>query len=271
MKLHVLISLLLLLPASSFAQCADVANIYSFTYGNHQYELVREKKSWSAASACAYARGGYLLSIDNAAEQQAIFSHLSDSAGIVHSNTIAPDGGGIPYVWLGGNDIAAEGNWKWEHSGLQFWTGLTNGSAAGGLFTHWGTRNNREPDNYLNKQHAAGLGLINWPNGFRGEWNDIDPANELYYVIEIPATSAVVSQSAPARTIISPNPTSSRIAVSGNAEDILLLSVLDATGRVLKSVSRQNAADLSGLADGIYYLRIQWKNHSEIQQVMLVR
>ena len=270
MKLSMLISAILL-SATAFCQCAGTANIYSFTYNAHQYEVVRENRSWNAAKACAAARGGYLLSIDNAQEQAAVFLHVRDSAGISLTNTIAPDGGGIPYVWIGGSDLSTEGIWSWENSGLQFWSGETNGTAIGGLYNNWGTRNNREPDNFIDIQHALGLGLTDWPNGYQGEWNDIDPSNELYYVIEIPAATKIAQQSVVFAISITPNPSTGRIFINANAADINTISVMDRVGRLLKTVHFQNSVDMDDLADGVYYIRIEQKDVVETHPLILTK
>ena len=93
----------------------------------------------------------------------------------------ASDGGGVSYVWLGGNDASSEGTWVW-----------VNGDAFS--YTNWGRA---EPDNYLNQDGLA-MGLENWPAGrsgssafgLAGEWNDIDRGNELTFIVELPLESS---------------------------------------------------------------------------------
>lgn len=115
--------------------------------------------------------------------QYLIFNALNN-ASITNSNTVAPDGGGAAYVWIGGNDLTTEGNWVWDGNndgkGIQFWLGDTSGNPVNNLYNNWG----KEPDNYLNSQDALGLALTNWPLGSAGQWNDIDDSNKLYFVIE---------------------------------------------------------------------------------------
>ena len=55
------------------AQCVNVSNIYTFEYNGHTYEMVKENKTWANAAACAVERGGYLVEITDAAEQDSIF------------------------------------------------------------------------------------------------------------------------------------------------------------------------------------------------------
>ena len=105
------------------------------------------------------------------------------NANIEVDNTVAPDGGGGSYVWLGGNDLAEEGTWIWDGdndgNGTQFWQGAADGAPVGGLYNNWGN----EPDDW-NGQDALGLSLNGWPLGVAGEWNDVDETNSLYFVIE---------------------------------------------------------------------------------------
>jgi hypothetical protein len=38
--------------------------------------------------------------------------------------------------WLGGNDLAVSGEWRWPDGAL-FWLGGSNGSAQNGLYVNW--------------------------------------------------------------------------------------------------------------------------------------
>ena len=115
MKIHTLV-LLIIISTSQVAQsqCSPKAtNIYSFTYSGNNYEIIKEKLNWIDASACAVNRGGKLAEINSQAEQDTLFLNINN-AGILASNTVAPDGGGASYLWLGGNDLSKEGNWVWD-------------------------------------------------------------------------------------------------------------------------------------------------------------
>ncbi len=167
------------------AQCLDTNNVYSFNYAGSNYELVRENKTWVEAAACAVQRGGYLAEINDAAEQGVVYNEIMMNGGITASNTVAPDGGNASYVWIGGTDRGAEGVWLWDGNndgiGPQFWQGTTSGNPVGGLYNNWGN----EPDDW-NGQDGLGLAITDWPLGVSGQWNDVDDANTLYYLIEIP-------------------------------------------------------------------------------------
>lgn len=171
-----------------FSQCASNTNIYTFVYNGKTYEIVKENLDWVSAASCAASRGGSLIEVNSLAEQNSLYSQLINNSGIISSNTTAPDGGGAAYVWLGGNDLATEGNWIWDGdnsgSGPQFWMGTNTGMPVGGLYNNFSSF---EPDNFgTSGQDGLGLAITNWPLGVSGQWNDINENNQLYYVIEYP-------------------------------------------------------------------------------------
>ena len=191
--------------------CAAPANINSFTFNGHTYQIVKEQKSWSAAASCAVSLGGYLAEINSQAEQDSIYNSIQNLAGISSIYTSVPDGGGVAYVWLGDTDLQTEGTWLWDgdndNTGTNFWNGQGSagnggGTAAGGSYVNWGGASSgspNEPDNF-NNQDAAAIGLSGWPSsnpgflGNAGEWNDIDTSNQLYYVVEQNCTDTTITQ-----------------------------------------------------------------------------
>lgn len=223
MKKLLLLSGILFVYLSSFAQCADSTNIYSFTYKGQRYEVVKENKSWSDAVTCAVSRGGYLAHINDKQEDSAVFKQLSDFAGIILSNTTATnDGGGGSYVWLGGNDLASEGAWIWDGdtSGASspFWNGGPGGTLVSGAYQNWGTdavkTSKQEPDNYFDLQDVLAMGLVKWPvgnptttYGLAGQWNDLNDQNALYYLIEYDCaeTTAFIQETSCSASYTSPS------------------------------------------------------------------
>ena len=147
--------------------------------------------------------------IDNEAENTAIFNELSSpAAGITLNQTIANDGGGGAYVWIGGNDLTQEGGWRWDGDNLggsiPFWNGNFNGTNVVGSYQNWGADDagsQAEPDNFNNNQDALGFALTQWPRsttwflGSAGQWNDLDETNTLYYLIEFDGTSCIETTS----------------------------------------------------------------------------
>jgi hypothetical protein len=183
---------------------------FIFQHGVHTYEVVTSGATWTAAAADAASRTvagaqGYLAEVDDAAENTAIFNQLTANLtpGQV-SATVAPDGGGASYVWLGATDRNAEGTWIWDGrntgSGTTIGTGqgaagLGNWASAPGIYNNWGSGFfvgglQAEPDDFNASQDAAGIALTGWPSaqpgglGSAGQWNDVDEGNSLYYVIE---------------------------------------------------------------------------------------
>ncbi len=158
---------------------------FRFTFDGHTYDVITSGLTWADASTAAQNKSingnpGYLARIDSEQENDEIFSQLLnniDSSDF--ANSLAPDGGGASYVWIGANDIQTEGQWVWVDNGAQFWQGDNTGSAVDALYNNWGI----EPDDF-NGQDAAGIALTDWPFGVAGQWNDVDTDNTLYYIIE---------------------------------------------------------------------------------------
>ncbi|MDR2823925.1 MAG: hypothetical protein LBB41_01840 [Prevotellaceae bacterium] len=165
----------------------------NFTYNEHSYVIVKEKKNWQAAMEDARARGGYLVEIGGEDEQAAVWNAVK--AAVSATYTQVPDGGGVAYVWLGALDFYGEGEWIWNgdnESGDMpvFWIGGKNGTAID--YANWGEG---EPDNFTdssvspNGQDFAAIALEAWPQGSgslgkAGQWNDLAGTDLLYYVVE---------------------------------------------------------------------------------------
>ncbi len=261
---RVTIALFMILMAVSITaqECADPANIYQFVYNQKSYEVVKQNMTWTNAAACAVERGGYLAEINNQSEQDEIYHQVKNVAGIDPSNTVAPDGGGASYVWLGGNDIAVEGVWIWDGNndgaGPQFWQGTTSGGPVGGLYNNWGN----EPDNWGN-QDGLGLAITDWPLGVSGQWNDVDDGNNLYFIIEYDYLLGIINPSEKDGFMVYPNPAESfaTIIFSSELNNIITLSVSDNSGKtVIKEdlVTSENTIhlDLDKIEAGIYIITV---------------
>jgi hypothetical protein len=246
------------------AQCASESNIYAFSYDGTNYEIVKEAKNWEDAAACAVERGGFLAIINSAEEQEAIYNAANTDAGIVVENTTAPDGGGGSYIWLGGTDKAAEGDWIWDGnddgSGEQFWQGTsaaTGGTPVGGIYSNWGN----EPDDFGSGQDALGLALTNWPLGTSGQWNDVASSNTLYFVIEYPDESSIEEQNEEGSLLIYPNPSKEFVMIENNTTStIKSLSVLSEQGQLIEKTENTNAIDIRQYSSGTYIIQIEFDN-----------
>ncbi len=235
MKSFLFFSLFCLSPLLVDAQCTiDPNNVYLFMYDGKLYEIVKENQTWTAAAQCAVDRGGYLAEINSQEENDSIFYHMNQ-AGITNSNTVAPDGGGASYLWIGGNDLAVEGEWIWDGDNIgvstQFWQGTSSGSPVGGLYNNWGN----EPDDY-NGQDGLGIAITNWPLGVAGEWNDVDDQNTLYYIIEHPVNSTGFPVIPKGNFLVYPNPSNGVLTIDCTEEsDDLNYQLLDQSGRVVQT------------------------------------
>ena len=193
-QIFALITLSMMLGSFSQLKAGEV----DFEFAGNAYTIVTTGAVWSAASADAQSRmvqgvPGHLCIIESEAENTAIFDKMIE-AGI---NTVAQNGGGIIYGWLGGSDTSAsipgasDGEFFWV-DGSQFWTGGTNGSAFGGAYANFGRP--QEPDNFV-MQHHVGMALEDWVFGEASEWNDVnseDLGNALGYCIEFELSGAAI-------------------------------------------------------------------------------
>lgn len=195
-KINLSISILVLL-AFALSACTSPSGggenkPGSFNYNNHSYKIIKTASNWFTAKNAALAAGGYLVNISDSAENAKIYSELNKYvAASEYSKSVAINGGGATYIWIGANDIKAEGTWKWTNNKVEFWKGGSAGSIVAGQYNNWGKRKNgqhSEPDNSGNKQDAAGIALTQWPKsgslGQKSQWNDVNITNELFYVIE---------------------------------------------------------------------------------------
>ena len=259
-------------------QCANSSNVDSFVYNGQTYEVIKEPKNWADAASCAVQRGGVLAEINNASEQSAIYTALNSNTSITLSSTTAQDGGGKAYVWIGGNDITTEGNWVLngnnDASSTQFWMGTTSGNAVNGLYNHWGSAGSSEPDDYNNNQDALGLSLEAWPNGNAGEWNDLNHANTLYYLVEHSSILGVNDREFNTRTKLFPNPVIDALTIVTDGLDLLDVVVINPLGQELLTLNmeeKMNATkiDFSTFSNGMYLVKMRLKNgNTLIKQVV---
>lgn len=122
--------------------------------------------TWDAAEAYAIGMGGHLATIRNASEDAWVFSTFNQGD---------PNRG----LWIGFNDAAVEGTWRWS-SGESF------------TYTHWGTG---EPNNLGNEDYAVYFPSVPNSGAEVGSWNDGPSASAFRSVVEIvpePAAGSVL-------------------------------------------------------------------------------
>lgn len=266
---------LLIQATNATAQCAEVSAIYSFTYDGRSYEIIKDNKSWVNAAACAVERGGYLAEINSQEEQDAIFTEILN-AQLDSDDTEAPDGYSS-YVWIGGNDILQEGKWIWNGNNdaetTQFWQGVSSGNAVGNLYNNWGSNSmGAEPDNSAagTGQDGLGLAIIDWPLGAAGQWNDVNHANELFYIVEynsLMSTSTFDQHSVE----VYPNPADNYILINSPI-DVESVSVLNAIGQEVKKVgtiATGTAINLDGLTQGMYFIKLGFADGRQVTKKII--
>ena len=265
------------------AQCANQANIYSFSFNGKNYEIIKELKNWTSASACAVERGGHLVHIESSDENSAMMQAVS-AAGISSTYTTVWDGGGIAYLWIGATDKTLEGTWIWDgdnnNTGLNFWigqgtAGSGGGSAVGNAYNNWGTSSwGSEPDDFENNQDGAGIALGSWPYGSPGQWNDIDLANQIYYIVEYEPTGMVDT---PDECKIFPNPANQLISLllTNPGPGNLKISLYSPDGKLLQSTQsppmNKIYLDVSDLINGLYLLSIEKNNQCIKRKIVVIR
>ena len=169
-----------------------------FHFNGHRYKIIKTALSWGDASAAAQSDNGYLANIGSIEENHEIYSRLNRYiAESEYNNTSSTNGGNAAYVWIGASDSDSEGDWIWVNNGQQFWTGLNannGGTPIAGQYNNWGHHSGNdgaqmEPDNSGNQQDHAAIALTEWQLGSgnlgqASQWNDLNEANLLYYIIE---------------------------------------------------------------------------------------
>lgn len=122
-------------------------------------------KTWDTAAQACKAKGLIPARIDTYAQDQLIRKLLWSY--------------NIGLAWLGGNQIAAAGAWRWatltSSNGDQFWSGGVTGAPVGGRFNFWSTA----------RPAAARCLAI---QAVDGRWVDADCSQPLPYVCQKPQT-----------------------------------------------------------------------------------
>ena len=281
-------------------QCADTCNIYSFTYSEKSYEIIKELKTWEEASQCAVERGGYLVHIDSLGEQTAIYDAILAS-GISSTYTSVSNGGGIAYIWIGATDKNTEGTWLWDGnndtSGENFWNGqgangTGDGTAASGEYVNWGGTSKgpcQEPDDYSNNQDAAAIALAGWPSsttnlGIAGEWNDIIVTSSIYYIVEYDTVkssyeecvSGINNIEREVNVKIFPNPSNNKFNLYTGKTPVqnLKLEIFNIDGKIIQNLNLQNSnsavLDLTGNPSGNYFLKLYINDEIIFKRIYLV-
>ncbi len=130
--------------------CSDTVEVANFLYmgerGGHRYYCSRTKATWQDAKAIAESMNGYLVVLDDPAENAFCAGFLVNQ-----------------FAHIGLTDEGTEGDFRW-----------INGAAVN--YTNWFED---QPNNHENKQHYGQLVTD-------GKWNDSDGSEVLEYIVEVP-------------------------------------------------------------------------------------
>ncbi|MBL0317035.1 MAG: HYR domain-containing protein, partial [Flavobacteriales bacterium] len=119
------------------------------------YYISNSTMTWSAANTAAQNAGGYLLSVNSAAENTYVLNAVTSSLGT------------FTQYWLGLNDATTEGTFVWS-----------NGQSV--TYSNW---NGGQPDN------AGGVEDYGQVWTAAGTWNDLPGTSNLRYVLELPCVA----------------------------------------------------------------------------------
>lgn len=149
---------------SCTAPCPTNTNIAGFSYigeyNGHRYYVKNNGVNWNQANAGAQAIGGYLVTINNVAENTWLRNNLPSSC---QGNT----------YWTGYNDVASEGNFAWA-----------NGEASS--YTRWGSGEpNNDGGNNCSGSNNLSAGDYTVFQESDGKWYDRRGCNSYGYIVEI--------------------------------------------------------------------------------------
>ncbi|MBL9114210.1 MAG: DUF642 domain-containing protein [Verrucomicrobiaceae bacterium] len=182
-------------------------------YNGHTYFLVNQA-TWQGGENEAVARGGHLVTIDNASEQTWVFNTFK-SVGAVNRN-----------LWIGLREVTTDGNYLW-----------VSGETPQPPYMNW---HPTVPDNLGGNENYAHMFAHNNPyGGIPGSWNDstsppIYPFVEPFAsIVEVENTQPIVSGYANVWLAGHPNGTTARQTDSAPADSPKLAGINVVGGRDL--------------------------------------
>ncbi|MCA9447227.1 MAG: hypothetical protein KC931_08920, partial [Candidatus Omnitrophica bacterium] len=138
-------------PSQAIEPSREKSTVFDWrenTQNGHWYRLTEPDLSWLEAESQAQSKGGHLVTINDATEQEWIYNHFADSK----------------RIWIGFTDMGQEGHWTWLTNDGGIWDAT---AMSGTSYTNWGVG---EPNNNADEDYA----LMVWPdwNGVIGGWTD---------------------------------------------------------------------------------------------------
>jgi len=127
------------------------------SYQGHSYKFIPTKKSWDNANKDSKDKGGYLVSIGDASENDFVIALIQKASAKRNDKN--------PRVWIGLNNDNDKSEWKWE-SGESY------------KYTNWCSN---DPNNWMGWESS---GCMNPDPNRIGQWFDISSDLKTYYIIE---------------------------------------------------------------------------------------
>lgn len=124
----------------------------------HYYAITPSSSTSAAEQSYAASLGANLVSIGSAEEQAFLNAVFGTST----------------QYWIGFNDAAQEGTWKWTDRSSGTWS-----AASPGIFTFWAPG---EPNDYAASSLSEDYAVMNW--NVSGQWNDIFATESRFGIIE---------------------------------------------------------------------------------------
>ncbi len=138
----------------------DRANDWIRNPANGHYYKMTPSISWTDGNTLAGQWGGYLATINDAAENQWVQTMFGPYAG---------------EIFIGANDILNEGQWVWTENNANFFNGnYSSGSTVAPWYSNWNTN---EPNDAGNED--AGVFYSS-----TGKWNDLSATSTRYCLVE---------------------------------------------------------------------------------------
>ncbi|NCR19957.1 MAG: hypothetical protein GPJ22_23555, partial [Microcystis aeruginosa LL13-03] len=212
---------------------------------NHAY-LLTNSATWTDASSQAQAKGGYLVTVNNATENKFLVDTF----------------GGSEYLWIGLNDATVEGNFQW-----------VNGEPV--TYTNWYSG---QPSNSGNIEDYAHLNFSN-----PGRWNDFanSPSQlgsswplQIRGIIEINNSSGVIPATEISGTLEVGQPTKV-YQIAGKAGQTLRFTpslapantnwiLYNSANQIVMNLGANLAQNVTLSSTGTYFLAIRGFNNSPV-------
>ncbi|HVU51800.1 MAG TPA: C-type lectin domain-containing protein, partial [Polyangia bacterium] len=152
--------------ADGMPACSSTPDCHCDYYGGHAYKFCGNGRGYADAAAACAMQGMRLIRVDDEGENQWAWSGKVSR--------------GFPDTWIGADDTAVEGDWRWS-DGASFWMGKAGAAGAGpvgALFNAWQT-SPPQPDDANGNEDCAAYAYSN------DRWADLPCTNHNAYVCEL--------------------------------------------------------------------------------------